>query len=495
MEALKTIAQGTLRGTTSDGVSRFLGIPYAAAPVGDLRFQVPAPAPAWSGVRDATSFGPTAPKPGYAPPFDGLLPEPAIAGPDCLNLNVWAPDQASGAPVMVWIHGGAFVNGSSAVPVYDGATFARDGIVFVSLNYRLGPIGFAYLPDAPANRGLLDQVAALEWVQRNIEAFGGDPTNVTIFGESAGGMSVTLLLSSPRTAGLFSKAIAQSGAIQAAAAPSDAALVTADFAARLGVEPTAAGLAAVDTATIVATATEFGAEFTAGLDPQRWGATVVSSAMPFIPVVDGDLLTEHPVAAFFGATNSGIPLVTGTNLDEENFFLIPTGITGFITDEIAPALAARTGAGPDVFKLYQANRPDATAGTVYSAFLTDAYFRLPALAVADARRAAGERTWVYEFAQPDSRLGMGACHGLEVGYVFDNLYADGNDMLSAVELTDPEVRRDLANAMHRTWMAFARTGDPGWPDYDESRPVMVYAGSGGTVVNDPRGDERAIWTA
>ena len=183
--------------------------------------------------------------------------------------------------------------------------------------------------------------------------------------------------------------------------------------------------------------------------------------MPFIPVVDGDLLGEHPMAAFFGAANSGIPLLTGTNLDEENLFLVPTGITGFVTDEVAPALAARTGAGPDVFKLYQANRPDASAGTVYSAFLTDAYFRLPALAVADARRSTGGRTWVYEFAQPDSRLGMGACHGLEVGYVFDNLYADGNEMLSAVELTDPAVRQDLATAMHRAWMAFARTGDPG----------------------------------
>ncbi|MDR2986785.1 MAG: carboxylesterase family protein, partial [Nocardiopsaceae bacterium] len=236
--------RGTLRGQVRDGVASFLGIPYAASPTGSFRFQAPQPPEPWKGVRDALAYGATPPKPDYPPPFDTLFGEPNIAGDDWLNLNVWTPDPtASGLPVMVWIHGGAFANGNSAIPLYDGHAFARDGVVLVSINYRLGVDGFAVLPGRPANRGLLDQIAALEWVRDNIGAFGGDPGNVTIFGESAGGMSVTTLLAMPRAAGLFAKAVAQSGAAQAAASPADAALVTAELGRALGTEPTADAVA------------------------------------------------------------------------------------------------------------------------------------------------------------------------------------------------------------------------------------------------------------
>ncbi len=235
MPSTVSTSYGTLRGQVRDGVTSFLGIPYAASPTGSLRFRAPVPPEPWSGVREAVAYGATPPKPDYPPPFDTLFAEPNIAGDDWLNLNVWTPDPgASGLPVMVWIHGGAFANGNSAIPLYDGHAFARDGLVLVSINYRLGVDGFALLPDSPANRGLLDQIAALEWVRSNISAFGGDPANVTIFGESAGGMSVTTLLAMPGAAGLFSKAIAQSGAAQAAAAPADAALVTTELGKALG---------------------------------------------------------------------------------------------------------------------------------------------------------------------------------------------------------------------------------------------------------------------
>ncbi|HEX7992384.1 MAG TPA: carboxylesterase family protein, partial [Streptosporangiaceae bacterium] len=230
---------GELRGQVSDGVASYLGIPYAASPTGSMRFQAPAPPKPWTGIRDAIAYGPTPPKPDYPPPFDTLFAEPNIAGDDWLNLNVWTPDPpASGLPVMVWIHGGAFANGNSAIPLYDGHAFARDGVVLVTINYRLGVDGFALLPGRPANRGLLDQIAALEWVRDNISAFGGDPQNVTIFGESAGGMSVTTLLAMPSAAGLFNRAIAQSGAAQAAAVPADAAMVTAELGSAVGAEPT-----------------------------------------------------------------------------------------------------------------------------------------------------------------------------------------------------------------------------------------------------------------
>ena len=192
MQLEVTTTSGTVRGEAGPAGAVFRGIPYAAPPVGELRFAAPAPAPAWPGVRECTAFGPTALKPPYPAPIDLLLPEPVVPGEDVLNLNVWTPDPAAtGLPVLVWIHGGAFVNGSGGVPQYDGTAFARDGVVTVTINYRLGVDGFLHFgDDGPANRGLLDQVAALEWVRDNVAAFGGDPARVTIAGESAGAMSV-----------------------------------------------------------------------------------------------------------------------------------------------------------------------------------------------------------------------------------------------------------------------------------------------------------------
>src|SRR6266566_1041723 len=190
MDTVVRTQLGAVRGATIEGIAVFKGIPYAASPFGARRFQPPQPVEAWNGVRDALTYGATVAKPPYFPPFDVLLPEPAIAGEDCLNLNIWTPDPGkAGLPVMVWIHGGAFANGTGAIPTYDGSRFARDGVVCVTINYRLGVDGFLFLGQGSANLGLLDQVAALTWVQENIAAFGGDPNNVTIFGQSAGGIA------------------------------------------------------------------------------------------------------------------------------------------------------------------------------------------------------------------------------------------------------------------------------------------------------------------
>ena len=206
MESVVKTVNGKVRGLVSGGIASFKGISYAAPPFGPNRMRPPARPEVWDGVRDVMAYGPTVPKPPYPKPYDELLPEPVIAGDDCLNLNVWTPDPGqAGLPVMVWIHGGAFVNGSGAVAHYAGDRFARDGVVCVTINYRLGCDGFLFLDDASPNRGLLDQIAALQWVQENIAAFGGDPGNVTIFGESAGGMSVATLLSMPAAEGLFGR--------------------------------------------------------------------------------------------------------------------------------------------------------------------------------------------------------------------------------------------------------------------------------------------------
>ena len=200
---LVQLKAGTIRGQAEPGIVAFLGVPYAAAPFGANRMLPPQPVPAWDGERDATAYGPTVPKGDYPPQYAPLFPEVVIPGDDCLNLNVWTPDLNGGLPVLVWIHGGSFMNGSGSVAEYSGAGFARDGVVCVTINYRLSAEGFLFLGDGIANLGLLDQLAALRWVQDNISAFGGDPARVTVAGESAGAMSVTTLLSMPLAEGLF----------------------------------------------------------------------------------------------------------------------------------------------------------------------------------------------------------------------------------------------------------------------------------------------------
>ncbi len=503
MEPVVHTKCGPVRGRVRDGVASFLGIPYAASPTGALRFAAPAPPPPWTDVLDGRAFGPTPPKPAYPAPFDSLLAEPDIAGDNWLNLNLWTPqdhgnaDSArlrhDGLPVMVWIHGGAFANGNSAIPWYDGHRFAKAGVVLVSINYRLGVDGFALLPDAPANRGLLDQIAALEWVRDNISAFGGDPANVTIFGESAGGMSVITLLSLPRAAGLFAKAIAQSGAVQAAADPADAAMVTAELGEALGpalaeTDVTAAGLAGIDLDTLIAAQAAVRDALAADPNPERFGASIVVSSMPFIPVIDGDLIAEHPMAAIAGGAGSTVPLLIGTNTEEFRLFLVPPGTIDLITAEALPLVASAVGADQTVIDRYQANRPDASAGDIFAALLTDRFFRLPALAVAQARSGGPAATFFYEFAWGHPPIGAG--HSLEIPFVFDNLAEITNDPVIG---TDPP--QELADEMNSAWVRFATDADPGWPAFDDSRPVRIFDAGGGTIEHDPRGDERASWPA
>ena len=481
--------QGVLRGKARDGVVSFLGIPYASSPTGPRRFMAPVPPEPWDGVRDALEFGPTPPTPDYPPPFDALFAEPAAAGDDCLNLNVWTPDpDALGLPVMVWIHGGAFANGNSAIPLYDGRAFARDDVVLVSLNYRLGVEGFALLPGAPANRGLLDQIAALEWVRDNIGSFGGDPGNVTVFGESSGAMSVVTLLAMPGAAGLFGKAIAQSGAAQAAAVPADAALVTAELGRVLDIkgEVSAARLAMVEPQELIDAQVAVRDALAASADPARFGPSIVASTMPFIPVIDGDTLPEHPLASIASGSGAEVPLMIGTNSDEFRTFLVPSGMADMVTDEVLASMGAAIGANPGVIGAYRDSRPRATAGDLLAALLTDRFFLLPAIAVAQARLDAKAPTFLYEFAWRHQQVGAG--HGLDVPFVFDNLSAPGADLV-----TGPDAPRDLAEEMHRIWIRFASTGDAGWPAFDQTFPVRVFDDNGGGIRVDPHATERAAW--
>src|SRR6195952_2525562 len=258
------VSGGQISGTDEGGVTRFLGVPYAAAPFGEHRMAPPRPVVPWDEVRDATAYGPTAPKGDYPPQYQPLLREQVIPGDECLNLNVWTPSTAlsgrGGLPVLVWIHGGSFMNGSGSVLEYDGTAFARDGVVCVTINYRLAAEGFLYTEedaaDGTANLGLQDQVAALRWVQDNVAAFGGDPARVTVAGESAGAMSVTTLLAMPSARGLFAQAITQSGAAAHTLTPEIGLTVTRTLAETLGVEPTREAIAGVELQKLVSAASD-----------------------------------------------------------------------------------------------------------------------------------------------------------------------------------------------------------------------------------------------
>jgi para-nitrobenzyl esterase len=481
---------GKVSGVRTGAVAAFLGIPYAAAPVGRALFEAPAQHPGWDGVRNVTEFGATAPKPGYPSPFVALLDDPVIPGDEFLNLNVWTPDPGgAGLPVMLWIHGGAFRNGSSAVSTYHGEAFARDGIVLVSVNYRLGVAGFGVLSDAPVNLGLHDQLAALAWVQENIAAFGGDPGNVTIFGESAGAMSVTTLVAAAAGSGLFQRAIAQSGAGHSVITLEDARLVAAEVAGQLGVAPTAEAFGDVPLDRLLEAQQAVGLAVQTSPDPTRWGPSVVAHGMAFMPVVDGELVTERPIDAIAAGVGHDVPMLVGTTAEEYRFFVIPTGIVAAETDELLRRFVTRRRWRPETPDVYAANRPDANPGDLLAALMTDQYFRMPAVRLAEARAKGPTPTYMYEFGWATDVLNLRACHALEVGFVFDTL----NDAGTA-KLAGDHPPQGLADDMHARWVRFATTGDPGWPAYEPTRrSVMTFGTPVSTVVDDPRPDERQLW--
>lgn len=479
---VKTTA-GEVRGEVTDGVARYLGIPYAAAPFGEHRLRAPAPVVNWEGVRDALEHGPTAPAPGYPAPVDTILPAVHIPGEEILNVNVWAPEgNRSGLPVLVWIHGGAFINGSNSIPSYDGTAFARDGVVLVGVNYRLGVEGFLHLPDAVPNRGLLDQVAALEWVRDNIAAFGGDPGSVTVFGESAGAMSVGALLAMPAARGLFRRAILQSGAGQHALSAATAGRVAGYAADVLGVEPTREAFAAVAPERLVEVQKTLSADSAGRPDPVRWGE-ITANGMVFEPVVDGAVLPQMPIEAIAAGAGADVEIMVGTNRDEHLLFLVPTGIVDAATRPMLAAAAAGYRLPDGALDRYRALRPGASPGRVLGDVMTDWFFRIPAVRLAEAHGAH-----VYEFDWASTAFGgkLGACHALELGFVFDTLADSGG-------LTGPTPPQALADAMHRAWVAFASTGDPGWVPYGAERAVQVF-GDRVETVTDPRSETRELWT-
>lgn len=445
-----TISSGTLRGSQASGISRFLGIPYAAAPIGERRFRAPAAPTAWSGIRDATRFGATAPQSPYGGPIGELLSCPMIEGDDILTANVWSPADAAASPVVLWIHGGALERGAAAEPTYDGTSFARDGVVFVSVNYRLGVEGFSVLEGAPMNLGLLDVARALEWVHAEIGAFGGDPARITLMGESAGGALVAALLARPTSRALVAGAIIQSGPLEATS-PQKARRASDAIARRLGIPPTRDAFAAQMTGDLLRAR----AQVAAGSSPLR-------GAPGFALAVDAATL---PVSPEHALADLDLPLLIGTNTDEYRLWLTPEALA-----KIGPTkawLARRALRAPErAARAVRAALPDASAGEVLGQLLTDRLLRAPATRVARARKAP---TYLYEFSWESPVRGLGAAHALELGFVFDTLTTD-----QAVKLAGHDAPSDLAREMHRAWVSFITKGDPGWPAFGTERMTQMW---------------------
>jgi len=462
-------SSGGVRGSIENGVAVFRGIPFAKPPIGALRFRAPEPAQSWEGVRDAVAFGPPAPQAAFpgAPP----IPPERIASGEWLSVNVWTPDPgAAGLPVMVWIHGGAYLFGSSADPCSDGGRFASASAVLVSCNYRLGVEGFAQIPGAPANRGLLDLVAALRWVAENIAAFGGDPANVTVFGESAGAGVISALLAMDSARGLFRRAIAQSvpGTFFT---PDLAADITAAIAATAGVPATFEALAATEPMRLV----EASMSVTGRMRQfPRWGAVRLTDT-PFSPVVDGEILPRAPWRALLSGAARDVELLTGHNRDEYRLFIATSGRLGKISDDEAATVLDNFAPAPDGPAGYRKSYPEADSGRLFELVFSDWLFRMPSLHLAQAHAASGGRTFLYELvAQAPAGGGMfGACHALDVPLVF-GVWGQG---IGAV-LTGDQPPADFAavgDLMRSEWLRFAACGEPGWPVYGtERRMTRVY---------------------
>ncbi|WP_232661461.1 carboxylesterase/lipase family protein [Pseudonocardia sp. TRM90224] len=474
-------SSGPVRGTWESGTAVFRGIPFAEPPVGALRFAAPRPARPWGDVRGAVEFGPPPPQ---ADAF-GMAALSGHSAGDWLTINVWSPDpgRAAALPVMVWIQGGAYTIGMSGLPQYDGGRLARDGVVLVTFNYRVGMEGFALVEGAPANRGLLDQVAALRWVRENIAAFGGDPDRVTIFGQSAGGGSVAALLAMPSAVGLFHRAVAQS--VQGTFfAPELAADIAAACADELGLRPTAAELAEVPPEMLP----ELGDAVVAtiGQRAPRWGCAALATT-PFAPVVDGEVLPGTPWQALATGTGRDVELLVGHTRDEHRLLSMIEGVLGEVTPEMAATTLAAFAPGPEGARRYRDGYPDAGPDELYELVRSDWLFRMPSLFLAEAQVAAGGRAHLYELTWEGE---LGACHGLDVPLVFGNLESGQPAMLIGDRHPTAEA---LSAHMRAAWTAFAEGGDPGWPAYDAEHRLAQLFDSTPSVTAYPEEASRLIW--
>ncbi len=489
--AVVETTSGKVQGARRRGVFAFRGVPYAAPPLGALRFAAPRPPTPWRGVRDATQPAPAAPQ-HRAPIMRMLVLSGAGLSEDCLTLNIWTPAPDNGKrPVLVWIHGGAFVFGSGGFALYNGAHLARAGdVVVVTINYRLGALGFLQPDKAAAeagfvgNCGLRDQVAALKWVQSNIASFGGDPGRVTIFGESAGAMSVATLLAVPEARGLFQRAIAQSGAAHNVTDAAHAERLSTLFLQHAGLGPGQAHkLRELPVAALLAAQTRTMAE-----------AFFSVPGMAFQPSQEAGWLPEQPLVAIAAGRGAPVPLLTGVNRDEWNFFLAADPRSRGMSEaalqrRLARALPGAPGAAEQAHALYQQLHPGASPRRRWSAFQTDRIFRAPAELLTDAHaRRAPCYNYYFTWSPPLLRGSLGAAHAVELPLVFGTWR---HPIPRALYFG----ARGISQRMQKHWLAFARDGSPGWPRVSGRDRASRVLGPRDDIARDRFDALRAFWSA
>jgi para-nitrobenzyl esterase len=500
MSEIVETTSGKIEGTFKNGIYKFAGIPYAASPTGSRRWLPPAPVEPWSGVLQAKQFAPTCPQnPMAIPVLSALQPEPQ--NEDCLYLNVWTPglDDAR-RPVMVWIHGGGFTTGSGSSLAYNGRTLAtRGNTVIVTINYRLGAFGFLNLNEvtggkipSTGNEGLLDQVFALKWVRDNIAAFGGDPRNVTIFGESAGAMSVACLLAMPGAKGLFHKAVLQSGAAHTIYTKEKGILATMTLLDILKMSPQDIdGLRSLTVKQLLAAQQEFGIR---ALD---WKSGL--GVLPFEPVVDGKVLPKPPIEAIASGSAASIPVLIGTTAQEWKLFgAMDRGLQTMDDDRLLRKCQRLVPPekAPELLETYRKALPksgvQATPAELFAAIQTDRIFRIPAIRLAETQRKY-QPVYVYLFTWTSPFMDglLGACHALELGFLFGTM----EEIFSGSNLPGADA---LARNIQDAWLSFARTGKPtceglgDWPVYGDKRETMLL-GRECTLAAAPRDEERRAW--
>lgn len=501
-EADETIVSpplGRVRGRKTGEVVVWRGIPYAQPPIGALRFAAPVPVLPWTGIRDALDFGPAAPQPPMsAARYAG---EEANQSEDCLRLNIWARPGISKRPVMVWIHGGAYLSGAGSSSLYDGTDLAAKGaVVVVTLNYRLGALGgmhFADLAQAAGvegfvdNPALRDQIAALAWIRDNIAAFGGDPGNVTIFGESAGGSSVITLLCSPRAKGLFHRAIAQSPAPACIYGRETGTAYAKQLLIMLGLTPAEVGrLRELPVEDLVRAARTL----------MDLNAVVKPGSIPFGPTWGTEALPLDPLSAAASGLTARVPLIIGTNRDEATLFELTDPPILPITETLFQRMLDLT-TPPKTQQRILSAYPAYPSRCGVIAAATDAIFRQPATQFADAYSRFAP-TWVYRFDYVAPLPGlkrMGATHSGEIVHVFHTYGSRTGRLLSICAA--PGTKRRLGEALQASWVAFALAGDPNgaiasgdpWPAYETQRRATRIFGAKIFTAMDPDPARREIW--
>ncbi len=484
---------GKLRGLATGGVCAFKGIPYAEPPLGPLRWAPPRRYEPWAGVRDAIASGPCAPQ--NPSLVDQIVPgQIGAQSEDCLVLDIWTPNLEGRAPVMVWIHGGAFMIGAGSCPVYDASWLAAHGdVVAVAINYRLGSLGFVNLRDATDGavaatgcEGLMDQIAALQWVRDNIASFGGDPANVTVFGESAGALSIGCLLAMPRARSLFHKAILQSGAAHVGYTREQSARVGRALMELLDIAPDrAARLNALPLDAIIGAQRQLVLETREQGDPRKLGL------MPYGPVLDGDWLPERPIAAMRAGAGSDVPIMVGTMRDEYRFFTLGDArLRSLDAAGLQALVCAACGAdhAPALLRAYA----EGTPFDRFNAIVGDRLFGIPALLLAQARTAAASHVFRVDHASPLFGGAFGACHFVDVGLVFGT--HDGAPFFGSGEQA-----LQTSAQMMRAWTSFARSGkptigtEPDWPAYAAARSTMIFGGRAARVEHDPHAARYEAW--